>query len=158
MAHITQAAEIRQYKQLGETAYMADKWRKAINFMRTHPLLEAQLTRERLVTTWFCTKTPVADFLATDSWLIRIIFLYNAILFVGTVIGIFLLVRRSDIFAFPLAAAPLFFPLVYYITHVSLRLRHPLDPALVILTAVSLTALLSPATAKLSASTSPPAA
>jgi uncharacterized membrane protein YhhN len=154
MARITQAAEVRQYKQLGETAYMADKWRRAKEFVRTHPRLEVQLTRERLTTTWFCTKTPVADFLETDSWLIRIIFLYNAVLFIGAVGGIFVLARRRNIFAFPLAAAPLFFPLVYYITHVSLRLRHPLDPVLVILTAVSIAALSSAARAKFSGNTS----
>ena len=150
MARITQAAEVRQYKQLGETAYMADKWRRAKEFVRTHPRLEVQLTRDRLVTTWFCTKTPLADFLETDSWLIRIILLYNAILFIGTVAGIFILVRRRGIFAFPLAAAALFFPLVYYIAHVSLRLRHPLDPVLVVLTAVSIAALSSDARAKFS--------
>lgn len=154
MARITQAAEVRQYKQLGETAYMADKWRRAKEFVRTHPRLEVQLTRDRLITTWFCTKTPIADFLQTDSWLIRIIFLYNAILFIGAVTGIFVLARRRNIFAFPLAAAPLFFPLVYYITHVSLRLRHPVDPVLVILTAVSIASLSSAARAKFSGSTS----
>jgi hypothetical protein len=148
MARITQFAEVRQYKRLGETAYMADKWRQAKEFVRTHPRLEVQLTRERLITTWFCTKTPIADFLETDSWLIRIIFLYNAMLFIGAVAGICVLGRRHNMFTFPLAAAPLFFPLVYYITHVSLRLRHPLDPVLAILTAVSITALSSALSAR----------
>jgi Dolichyl-phosphate-mannose-protein mannosyltransferase len=158
MARITQFAEVRQYKQLGETAYMADKWRRAKEFVRTHPKLEVQLTRERLITTWFCTKTPIADFLETDSWLIRIIFLYNAMLFIGAVVGIWLLARRRNIFIFPLAAAPLFFPLVYYITHVSLRLRHPLDPVLAILTAVSITALSSAVSARFPGHTSRPTA
>lgn len=153
MARITQFAEVRQYKQLGETAYMADKWRRAKEFVHTHPRLEVQLTRERLITTWFCTKTPIADFLETDSWLIRIIFLYNAMLFVGAVVGICVLGRRRHIFTFPLAAAPLFFPLVYYITHVSLRLRHPLDPVLAILTAVSISALSSAMRARFSGHT-----
>jgi Dolichyl-phosphate-mannose-protein mannosyltransferase len=152
MARITQAAEVRQYKQLGEAAYMADKWRRAKEFFRTHPRLEVQLTRDRIITTWFCTKTPVADFLETDSWLIRIIFLYNAMLFIGSVVGIFVLARRRNILAFPLAAAPLFFPLVYCISHVSLRLRHPLDPVLVILTAVSIAALSPICRAKFSGS------
>ena len=152
MARITQATEVRQYKQLGETAYMADKWRRAKEFVRTHPRLEVQLTRDRLITTWFCTKTPIADFLETDSWLIRIIFLYNTILFIGALLGFLVLARCRNIFTFPMAAAPLFFPLVYYITHVSLRLRHPLDPVLVILTAVSIVALSSSARAKLSGS------
>jgi hypothetical protein len=154
MARITQFAEVRQYQKLGETAYMADKWRRAKEFVRTHPKLEVQLTRERLITTWFCTKTPIADFLETDSWLIRIIFLYNAMLFIGAVVGIYVLGRRRNIFTFPLAAVPLFFPLVYYITHVSLRLRHPLDPVLAILTAVSITALSSAVSARFAGHTS----
>jgi hypothetical protein len=140
MARITQFSEVRQYTQLGETAYMADKWRRATDFIRSHPQLELQLFRDRLTTTWFCTKTPLADFMSTDEWPVRIIFLYNGILFLGAVAGVIVLYRRRSIFAFPLAAAPLFFPIVYYITHVSLRLRHPLDPALALLTAVSLLA------------------
>jgi hypothetical protein len=141
IAGVTRYGEVRQYTQLGETAYMADKWQKAILFIRTHPQLELQLFRDRLITTWLCTKTPLGDFLGTDSLLIRLIFLYNTVLFIGAVTGIVVLYRRRNVFAFPVAAVPVFFPLVYYITHVSLRLRHPLDPALTLLTAVSLVSL-----------------
>jgi hypothetical protein len=140
MASITQYGEVRQYTQLGETAYMADKWQRATLFVRTHPQLELQLFRDRLITTWLCTKTPLADFLSTDEWPVRIIFLCNTVLFLGTIAGIVALDRIRNPLAFPLAVPPIFFPIVYYITHVSLRLRHPLDPVLALLTAVPLVA------------------
>jgi hypothetical protein len=84
----------------------------------------------------------------TDSRLSRAIFLINALLLLGTGAGIVLLYRRRDKLVFPVAAAPILFPLVYYITHTSLRYRHPLDPILILLTALSLMASFTGATKK----------
>jgi hypothetical protein len=39
----------------------------------------------------------------------------------------------------PLAVCLLLFPIPYYITHTSLRYRHPIDPFMVILTAYAIT-------------------
>jgi hypothetical protein len=141
MARITLYGEVRQYTQLGETAYMQDKWRKATLFIRTHPLLESKLFLARIISTWMGTQRPWNDFLHADSWLPRLVFAVNALLLLGTLAGIVLLYRRRSAAAFPLAIAPLVFPIVYYITHTSLRYRHPLDPVLVILTAFSLISL-----------------
>jgi len=44
-----------------------------------------------------------------------------------------LFVRRNG-WALPVAVFPLFFPMIYYITHTSLRYRHPIDPVLLLLT------------------------
>jgi hypothetical protein len=144
MARITLYGEVRQYTQLGETAFMQDKWRKATLFIRTHPLLEAKLLLARVISTWFGTQRPVADFLRTDFWLERTIFIVNALVFLGTLTGIVVLYRRRSTYAFPLAAAPVIFPVVYYITHTSLRYRHPLDPILLLLTALALAAPFRP--------------
>ena len=141
MARITLYGEVRQYTQLGETAYMLDKWRKATLFIRTHPALELKLLLARLIATWLGTQHPIDDFVRADSWLARVVFLVNALLLVGTLAGIILLYLRRNPLAFPLAAAPVVFPVVYYITHTSLRYRHPLDPILVLLTALSATAV-----------------
>jgi hypothetical protein len=141
MARITVYGEVRQYTQLGETAYMQDKYHKAILFMRTHPQLELKLVLARIIATWLGTQHPIDDFARADSWLPRAVFLLNGIFLLGTVAGIILLCGRRDRFAFPLAVAPMVFPLVYYLTHTSLRYRHPLDPILVLLTAVSVVAL-----------------
>jgi hypothetical protein len=142
MARITVYGEARQYKQLGETAYMQDKWRKATLFIRTHPQLEWKLMLARIIATWLGTQHPLADFMLTDSWLVRVVFLTNALLLLGTIGGIFFLYRRRYPLAFPLAFTPIIFPIVYYITHTSLRYRHPLEPMLVLLTAIFLATLL----------------
>jgi Dolichyl-phosphate-mannose-protein mannosyltransferase len=140
MSRISKYGEVRQYTQLGETAFMQDKGRKAALFIRTHPQLELKLLLARLISTWIGTQNPVADFLRTDSWLARLVFVVNAVVLLGTVAGALLLFRRGSPYAFPLASAVVVFPVVYYITHTSLRYRHPLDPVLLLLTAVTLTA------------------
>ena len=140
MARITLYGEVRQYTQLGENGYMQDKWRKATLFIRTHPELESKLLLGRVIATWLGTQRPFNDFMETDSRLSRAIFLINALLLLGTCAGIVLLYRRRDALWFPVAAAPILFPIVYYIAHTSLRYRHPLDPILILLTALSLMA------------------
>jgi hypothetical protein len=140
MSRISKYGEVRQFTQLGEIAFMEDKWRKATLFMRTHPQLVVKLELARVVTTWMGTQHVIADFMHTDFWLDRLVFVVNTIVLVGTVAGIILLYRRRNPYAFPLAAAPILFPIIYYITHTSLRYRHPLDPVLMLLTAVALTA------------------
>ena len=43
---------------------------------------------------------------------------------------------RSSNNTFPLAAFPAVFPILYYVTHTSLRYRHPIDPVVILLTTV----------------------
>jgi hypothetical protein len=43
---------------------------------------------------------------------------------------------------FPLAVFPLIFPCLYYVVHADLRLRHPIDPVVCLLTAVAVAAVL----------------
>jgi len=49
-----------------------------------------------------------------------------------------LLLREKNPFVSPLAAFVIFFPIVYYVTHTSLRYRHPGDPVLLLLAAIAL--------------------
>jgi hypothetical protein len=135
MARVTIYGEVRRYVQLGESAFMLEKWQKATAFMAAHPALELRLTRDRFVATWLGTPHPVRDFLATDSLLARISLLAIAAVTLGTLSGIALLFGQKNPFAFPIFAFVAVFPCVYYITHASLRLRHPMDPALLLLTA-----------------------
>ena len=138
---ITRYEQARRYSQLGETAFMQEKWHLATDFIRTHPALEFRLAARRIVATWFGTETPLKDLRASDSWLVRGIFLCTFFVTVAALLGIILLVRRRHPFAFSLAVFPLFFPVVYYITHTSLRYRHPIDPILLLLVAVALGSL-----------------
>jgi len=126
--------------QLGETGFMDEKWSKAKAFIAAHPELEVRLTRDRFVAMWLGTAHPFRDFLATDSLLARVSLVANAFAALGTVLGIMVVAIRKDSWAFPAAAFPVVFPCIYYFTHASLRYRHPVDPALLLLTAVNLAA------------------
>jgi len=46
--------------------------------------------------------------------------------------------REKNPYAFPIATFPLIFPIVYYITHSSLRYRHPIDPAMIVVATYAL--------------------
>ena len=139
---ITRFGEIRLYTQLGESGFIDEKRRLAFEFIRTHRALEVRLTGRRIVATWLGTETPWRDFWSTDSWLIRTIFLSNSFITIGTVVAIGLLFMRKNQYAVPLAGVPLLFPIVYYVTHTSLRYRHPMDPILLFLTALAIAAVL----------------
>lgn len=140
MARVTIYGEVRRYVQLGESAFMDEKWNKATTFIAAHRKLELRLTRDRFVAMWLGTPHPLRDFLASDSFLARISLLANAVVALGTLAGIVVLSIHKNSLAWPLAAFPTVFPCVYYFTHASLRYRHPVDPVLVLLTAVSLVA------------------
>ena len=140
MARVTVYGEVRRYMQLGETGFMDEKWNKATAFIAGHPNLEVRLTRDRFVAMWLGTAHPFRDFLATDSLLARVSLVANAFAALGTLLGIVVVAIRKDSWAFPITAFPVVFPSIYYFTHASLRYRHPVDPALLLLTAVSLAA------------------
>ena len=138
---ITRFGEARLYTQLGENNFMDQKHALAWNFIKTHHSLEVSLIARRITATWLGTESPLRDFRSTDSILIRTIFICNAITALGTLSGFILLFIRRNRFAVPMLLVPLLFPIVYYITHTSLRYRHPMDPALLLLTAIATTSL-----------------
>jgi len=140
---ITRFEETRRYAQLGETAYLADKQTRAVTFMRQKPALFFQLTGRRVIASWFGTEHPIDDFRAANSLLVRIVILCNVILTLGTAIGALLLARSKNPYALPLIIFPALFPLVYYVTHPSLRYRHPIDPILTFLTVFAFAACVS---------------
>lgn len=131
-------AEIHNYIHLGETAFMQEKWDEAILFMRTHPKLEAILFARRFVATWTGMENPVQGFRDSDSLLTRVALVSNFLAGIGALCGIVVLFRRRSRYAFLLAAFPIAFPVVYYVTHASLRYRHPIDPIVMLLSAVAI--------------------
>jgi len=135
---ITRFEETRRYGQLGENAYLAEKSQLASSFIRQKPALFLRLTARKMIATWAGTEHPFQDFRRADSLLVRVVIVCNLLLTAGTLLGIFFLARAKNPFTFPIAIFPLLFPLVYYVTHTSLRYRHPIDPVLVFLTAVAL--------------------
>jgi hypothetical protein len=143
-ARVTRYEEARRYGQLGETAFMKEKWKLASEFMRTHKRLEVRLTRWRFMSFWVGSFRPVEDFENADSGWIRAIFALNLVTAIGGAIGIVILWRKRSTYAFPAAVFIVVVPLVYYVTHASLRYRHPIDPILLMLTAIALTGVKRP--------------
>jgi ABC-type Fe3+-siderophore transport system permease subunit len=85
---------------------------------------------------------PIESFRDTDSPLVRLVLITNTLAALGALCGILVLVRSQSIYAFPLAAGPIVYPVIYYVTHTSLRYRHPIDPVLLLLVAIALAAAL----------------
>jgi hypothetical protein len=138
-ARVTRYQEERRYVQLGETAFMKEKWNLAIEFIQAHKRLEARLFGWRFMDFWLGSFHPVQDFENSDSAWIRIIFAFNLMTAIGSLIGIAALWRSRSPYVFPAAIFILAFPLVYYATHASLRYRHPIDPIVLMLTAIAVT-------------------
>src|ERR1700693_5484232 len=136
---ITRTEETRRYAQLGETAYMQEKWQLAISFVASHPGLELRLTRRKFAAFWTGMESPFKTFRETDSNLVRGILWCNLLTAVGAFVGVLVLWRRRSAITFPLAVFPLICPCLYYVTHADLRYRHPIDPVLCLLTAIAAT-------------------
>jgi hypothetical protein len=141
---ITRFGEARRYSQLGESTFMDEKRRLAWEFIRTHPALEARLIGRRIIGTWIGTEFPWRDFLSTDSVLIRALFICNTFITLATLCGIAILFKDRNPYAIPLILVPILFPMVYYVTHTSLRYRHPMDPILLLLCACAIVFAIRP--------------
>lgn len=140
--NITREREIFRFYRVGESAFMQEEMSKALHFMAANPRIEVGLTWDRAVAFWLGTDAPFRDFLAADSFLLRSVSICSFLLLLGTVAGLALLFFTANEFVFPLASFVLFFPLIYYLAHASLRFRHPIDPILVLLSAVPFAAIL----------------
>ena len=69
----------------------------------------------------------------------RLFLAFNLFVSLFGLVGLLLLYRAKSPYAFPIAMFPLIYPIVYYITHTSLRYRHPMDPVLMVSVAFALT-------------------
>jgi quinoprotein glucose dehydrogenase len=136
---LANSAEREQYSSMGEIPYMAEKRREALRFIAGHPGLELHLITTRFVGTWSGgSEQPIRDFIRTRSLYFRFVLLANLIAAVGTFTGIGVLLARRVCGTIPVAVFPIVFPLIAYVSLASPRYRHPIDPILALLTAVSL--------------------
>lgn len=132
------AAEREHYVALGEVAYMREKQDLAIHWILSHPRREAQLFGLRFIATWAGTSTPRKDFFSTNSLFIRFVFLANISAAILAFAGVVVLFVKRNPFAFPAAVLPVLYPFAFYLSQALLRYRHPIDPVVMILCAVSI--------------------
>ena len=135
---IYDAGERAKYIEMGEIAYMHEKQQAAIEYMLSHPTREAHLIGRRVISLWSGgTPTPVKDFLNAPSLWFRFVLIFNVLVAVGSLLGIVILFRSRSLYAFPAAVFPIVFPCAYYLSLVLPRYRLPIDPLVMLLTAVA---------------------
>jgi len=141
---INDTAERLAYTKMGEIAYMAQKSHDAVRYIVTHPGHEAQLFAGRFAMLWAGGSLhPLDDFFGKTTGWFRFILLFNLCAAAGALGGIVILFRDRSIYALPLAAGPLVFPIAYYVTLALPRYRHPIDPTLMLLLALLIRQLLT---------------
>jgi len=133
---ITKERETVRYFRMGETAFMDEEMRKAKDFIRTHPGKEVILTWKRFVAFWAGIANPLDEFPGAEP-LVKVLILCAALSGLGALGGIIVLLARRSPYAFPLAIGPVIFPCIYYITHTSIRYRHPIDPIVLLLAVIA---------------------
>jgi len=136
--------ERHKFSQMGEIAYMKEKQHEAIQFMVSHPRDTMRFFWRRFADTW----DPIQDVWRAARWDFRLLLVSNIVVSIFGLAGLLALFREKNQFAFPIAVFPLAFPIVYYVTHSSLRYRHPIDPVLVVLTALAFRYLVSAVVAR----------
>jgi 4-amino-4-deoxy-L-arabinose transferase-like glycosyltransferase len=122
------AEERAKYVRMGEIAYMAEKQHLALQFIKTHPADFARFVYHRFMNNWTGLWDPIADILPHVSWDVGALLVGNSLFSVLAFAGILLASRARSEGTFPLACTLLVFPIIYYVTHTSLRYRHPIDP------------------------------
>jgi 4-amino-4-deoxy-L-arabinose transferase-like glycosyltransferase len=116
--------ELRQYIQLGEWNYFAQKRAMAVQFMKRDPKRVAELTLLRFWQYWTSHAYRFNGLAQT---------FFAAFVDVCAFIGLALAMREKNPFVFPLGAVVVVFPVVYYLTHVNAAYRAPIEPVLVVL-------------------------
>jgi hypothetical protein len=121
---------------------MHEKQTTAVHYMLSHPARETHLVTRRIISFWSGgTPTPLKDFLNVDSTWFRFVLLFNLLAASGALLGAIFLIRRGSPFWFPAAIFPLVFPWAYYLSLVLPRYRLPIDPVILLLTAIALESL-----------------
>jgi hypothetical protein len=135
--------EMQQLLDLGEASYMALKERQAIEFIEGHPRFFLKSVLYRVVDTW----TGLGD-VPSDRW-VNTLHASTAYVWITSAVSIFafggfyLTWRSSKWEAAPIWITPIVFPVTYYMTHTSLRYRHPIDPVLTVLAVCALARICS---------------
>jgi len=127
------APEREKFAKLGEIEYMRQKQSEAIQFMEGHPRDTLRFFWRRFADNWMGTWEPLQDRWSKLSLVNRSFLASNISLSLLSLLGVLFLYREKNEYAFPLATFPLIYPIVYYVTHSSLRYRHPIDPVMVVL-------------------------
>jgi hypothetical protein len=127
----------------GEPNYNRLKQREAIAFIKAQPRLFLKHTFVRIEDTWTASYDS-----QLDPWILRL-GLRRADIWFCTIFSLFslagiIIALRSNFWdSIPLALCVVLIPIPYYVTHTSMRYRHPIDPFMVIFAVYAIAQILS---------------
>jgi 4-amino-4-deoxy-L-arabinose transferase-like glycosyltransferase len=129
-------AELAEYEQAGEVAYMEHKRQQAVDYIRAHPGWFVRMTLRRVLYIWTGYWSLSREYLAIEP-------LDPPNIFVATTFSVLALLGLYRVFKFDHALASRFaivlacYPLVYYVSHPETYYFRPVDPLIVVLAAVA---------------------
>jgi hypothetical protein len=147
------AEEAAKYQRMGEIAYMAEKQQLAIAFMRAHPADTARFIFHRFVDNWIAVSDSPLDSWSYSPLYVKLFMVLNVSLALFTLLGALFAYRARHPDALPYAMVLLIFPLIFYLTHSSLRYRFPMDPIMMVLSAYGVAQIAANARGRLGHST-----
>jgi hypothetical protein len=125
--------EYRLLVLAGEPAYNRIKQRQALAFIRDNPATFANLCWHRFVDTWTAAYDPAINIYIPSSLLRKIYVEYTVLFSLAAFAGMIVALRTNATESLPVILVVVIFPISYYITHSSMRYRHPIDPLLTVL-------------------------
>jgi hypothetical protein len=128
----------------GEPNYNRVKEREAIAFIVARPGIFMKNTLVRIRDTWMATYDSTEEAWILNLHLSRADVWFCTLLSLLAFWGGIVVARNRLPEAMPLALCLLVFPIPYYITHTTLRYRHPIDPFLTILAVYAVATLKRP--------------
>ncbi len=125
--------EAQKYASMGEIPYMEDKQREALAMIREYPAGAALLLLRRIEENWLDLWDSPYDLWLAASLTEKLQMLGNVLFSALCWLGALAALRARKDAALPLAMVLLAFPLVFYVTHASLRYRQPMDGIMLVL-------------------------
>jgi hypothetical protein len=108
------------YQQVGETRFVQQLRTDAIQYIGIHRREFLSMTLRRTVHFWLM------------PWYLLPL---TASLALGCLLGGVFLLRNLGLSAIPFVAVPVFYPIIYSMTHIEVRYRHPIEPIVYLMAA-----------------------
>jgi 4-amino-4-deoxy-L-arabinose transferase-like glycosyltransferase len=121
-----------------EKTYNRIKQQEAMAFIKAHPGTFARLTWNRFLDTWAAVYDVAVDTYIQPLHIPRLWVCLTGLFSIVAVAGMVIAFWTRGFETFPLTICLIVFPIPYYLTHSSLRYRHPIDPLMCILAVVAL--------------------
>jgi hypothetical protein len=124
--------EMQKFLAMGETAYIADAHKLAIDYVSQHPAFFVRLTFRRIIYYWtgFWSFSPA--FIQEEPTELPLMF-YDICVTLLMLRGVRRLWVSDRNALLPYLMMIIIFPLSYYITHPLMDFRQPIEPAIVVL-------------------------